>query len=146
MLGLAIEVVWHDADPEDIDLMELRVSADSGPFRGRARVYALAHQLDDLAEKFRGFPSSPEDRFHVELGGSSRHNRVLFAARCLDRTGRAILTVHIEEGAVDVKFGGHPQIAEIVFQFEALSADEFATALKRIADKKAGRAHLAGIV
>lgn len=146
MLGLSIEVVWHDADPEDVDLMELRVSADSGPFRGRTRIYALPHQLASLAEEFRGFPSSLEDQFHAELGGSSRHNRVLFAARCFDRTGRSILTVHIEEGAVEVKFVGHPQVAEIVFQFEALAADEFAAALKQIAGKKAGRAHLAGVV
>ena len=145
MLGLSIEVVWHDADPEDIDLMELRVSADSGPFRGRTRVYALPHQMDSLAGKFRGFPSSPEDRFHADLGASSHHNRVLFAARCIAHTGRAILTVHIEEGAVDVKFDGHPQTAEIVFQFEALAADEFAGQLGKIARNKAGRAHLAGI-
>ena len=145
MLGLSIEVVWHDADPGDIDLMELRVSADSGPFRGRARVYALPHQIDGLAGKFRGFPSSLKDRFHVELGGSSNHNRVLFAAQCFDSTGRTLLTVHFEEGAVDLKFDGHPQIAEIVFQFEALAADEFAAQLEKIARNKAGRAHLAGI-
>jgi hypothetical protein len=144
MLGLSIEVVWHDADPEDVDLMELRVSADSGPFRGRARVYALPHEIGGMADNFRGFPSSLEDRFHVELGGSSHHNRVLFAARCLDSTGRTILTVHMEEGADDARFDGHPQIAEIVFRFEALAADEFAAALKQIASKKAGRAHLAG--
>ncbi len=146
MLGLNIEVVWHDADPEDIDLMELRVSADSGPFRGRARVYALPYQIDDLAEKFRGFPSSPEDLFHAELGGSAHHNRVLLAARCVDRKGSAVLTVQIEEGAVDVKFKNHPQIAEIVFQFEALAADRFSAALKQIANNKAGKAQLAGLV
>jgi hypothetical protein len=146
MLGLNIEVVWHDADPNDIDLMELRVSADSGPFRGRTRVYALPHEIDDLAGKFRGFPSSPKDRFHLELGASSKHNRVLFAARCFDGRGSAILTVHIEEGAVDVKFDGYPQSAEIVFQFEAVSADGFSAALKRIANNKQGKAHLAGIL
>jgi hypothetical protein len=145
MLGLSIEVVWHDADPEDIDLMELRVSADGGPFRGRAKVYALPHEIDSLAQKFRGFPSSAEDGFHFDLGASSHHNRVFFAARCFNRAGNSILTVHLEEGAVDVKFDGHPQVAEIVFRFEALAADEFAAALKQIAAKKAGRAHLAGI-
>ncbi len=144
MLGLSIEVVWHDADPEDIDLMELRVSADGGPFRGSAKVYALPHEIDSLAGKFRGFPSSADDRFHMELGASKRSNRVLFAASCLNRVGDSVLTVHMEEGADDARFDGHPQIAEIVFRFEALAADEFAAALKRIASRKAGRAHLAG--
>ncbi len=145
MLGLSVEVVWHDADPADIDLMELRVSADSGRFRARARVYALPHEIDDLAARFRGFPSSPTDRFHAELGASSSHNRVLFVARSLDATGRTILTVHIEEGAVDANVDGHPQSAEIVVRFEAAAADEFATQLGQIAHNKAGRAHLAGI-
>lgn len=144
MLGLSIEVVWHDADPEDIDLMELRVTADSGPFRGGAKVYVLPHEIDSLAEKFRGFPSSTEDHFQVELGASSRSNRVFFAASCINRAGDSILTVHMEEGADDTRFDGHPQLAEIVFRFEALAADEFAAALKQIAGKKAGRTHLAG--
>ena len=144
MLGLSIEVVWHDADPEDIDLMELRVSADGGPFRGSAKIYALPYQINELAEKFRGFPSSAEDGFQVELGAGKRSNRVFFAASCLNRAGDSILTVHMEEGATDAGFDGHPQLAEIVFRFEALAADEFAAALKQIADKKAGRTHLAG--
>jgi len=144
MLGLSIEVVWHDSDPEDIDLMELRVSADGGPFRGSAKVYALPHEIDDLAEKFRGFPSSADDSFHMELGASKRSNRAFFAARCLNRLGETVLTVHMEEGTTDARFNGHPQIAEIVFRFEALASDEFAAALKQIASKKAGRAHLAG--
>ncbi len=145
MLGLSVEVVWHDADPEDIDLMELRMSADSGRFRASTRIYALPHEIDHLAAKFRGFPCSPTDRFHAELGASSSHNRVLFAARSLDATGRTIPTVHIEEGAADANFDGHPQSAEIVVRFEALAADEFAAQLKQIAHNKSGRAHLAGI-
>jgi len=144
MLGLSIEVVWYDADPEDIDLMELRVSADGGPFRGSAKVYALPHEIDCLAGKFRGFPSSAEDSFHMELGASSRSNRIFMAAGCLNCAGDSILTVHMEEGATDAKFDGHPQVAEIVFRFEALAADEFAAALKRIAAAKTGRAQLAG--
>lgn len=144
MLGLAIEVVWHDADPEDIDLMELRVAADGGPFRGSSKVYVLPYQIDALADKFRGFPASVQDSFHMELGGGKHWNRVFLAASCLNRAGDSILTVHMEEGATDAMFEGHPQIAEIVFRFEALAADEFAASLKRMAAKKSGRAQLAG--
>jgi len=144
MLGLTIEVVWHDADPEDIDLMELRVSADGGPFRGSSKVYALPHEVSALADKFRGFPSSAQDSFHMGLGAGKRSNRAFLAATCLNRAGDSILTVHMEEGATDAIFEGHPQIAEIVFRFEALAADEFAAALKRMAVKKSGRAQLAG--
>ena len=61
--GFQFEVIY-----DDNDVLEVRVSAWNGEFGGKADVYVAIGQLEETAEKLKGFPSDPSDRREFIFG------------------------------------------------------------------------------
>lgn len=137
--GLEITVVW-----EDDCLIEVRISAANGHFRGSGEVYADSDWLLDLATKFRGFPKSREDCFRAELGEPGLA-RVTIEAFGIDASGHVALAARIIEEPSFALKEGRAQEAEIVFAFEPAAADCFADELQVLAKTLKGSAKLTGI-
>lgn len=137
--GLEIAVVWNDEW-----LIEIRIVAASGSFRGRAEVYTDPGWLLDLATKFRGFPKSREDRFRVEIGESGLE-RATIEAFVFDASGHVALAVRMTEEPSLAPNEGRGQEAEIVLAFEPAAADRFADELEALANTVEGSATLRGI-
>jgi hypothetical protein len=134
--GLEIAVVWDDEW-----MFEVRIFAASGSFRGGAEIYADPERLLDLAEKFRGFPKSREDRFRMALGDPGLA-RATIEAFGVDASGHVALAVRMTEDPSLAANEGRGQEAEIVFMFEPAAADRFADELDVLAKTREGSAFL----
>lgn len=135
--GLEITALWNDEW-----LVEVRIEAASGRFRGCSDVYADPDGLRDLAMKFRGFPKHREDCFRAELGEPT-HAQVTIEAFGTDSSGHVALAVRIIE---EPSLGMEPsQEAKIVFAFEPAAADRFADELETLAGTVEGSANLRGM-
>lgn len=133
-LGLEIAVVssyeWE---------MDIRIAVASENFRGVTEVEASPDWLNDLAVKFRGYPKTRDDRFRVEIG-IEKYRYAVIEASCTDFAGHTMIAVTLtEEPGTAIC-----QEARIVIPFEPAAADEFASALERIADARSGQALLVG--
>lgn len=139
MLGLSIEVVWHDEWT-----IEVRIVAANERFRGGVEVYADSDWLLDLAKNFRGFPRSRDDCIRAELGEPGLE-RVTVEAFGTDASGHVALAVRMIEEPSRAFKEDRPQEAKIVFAFEPAAADRFADELEALAKTLKGSANLRGV-
>jgi hypothetical protein len=126
--GIKLEVLWFDDD-----LIELGVSGSNGRFAGTTELYVGHDPLGKLADAFRGFPASRQDRREMELGtfdpkfkfsgGGAR-----FRLRCMDAAGHVILEVQLRTDPGYDK-AGQSQAAEFFIPLEPAAIDDFVAAV-----------------
>lgn len=136
--GLEITVVCNDER-----MVEVRIVAASGSFRGGTEVYTEPDWLLDLSDRFRGFPKSREDRFRVEVGEPGLAWATIEAFG-FDASGHVALALRVTDGPLGRLTQSRPQGAEIVFPFEPAAADRFANELAALARALEGSAMLQG--
>ncbi len=138
MDGIELEIVWLDGDA-----FELRVCAGNGRFAGTTNVYVPRDGLSDVAETFRGFPDSPDDRRELKLGtfdeeqaGGGAH--LLLA--CSDEAGHAGVEVTLRTDPRADPAG--PATAGFVVPVEAAAIDAFVEVVEAMAPETGSVARL----
>ncbi|HEY4008811.1 MAG TPA: hypothetical protein VGM11_01585 [Acidobacteriaceae bacterium] len=117
---LVVSRLYHD-----VDIIEVAVSVWNGTFGGTVELYVAQDELEEVAEKLRGFPNSPVDQRDVSLGTFDPKLACGGASLrffCIDRAGHVRLEVKLE--------GGHPlakarQRVDLFANIDAASIDSF---------------------
>jgi hypothetical protein len=135
---LAIELVW-----EDQDLEELLISASNGRFSGIAQVYFGHGEIEDFANRIRGFPRELSHR--VIFGNKQSDSCAELTFYCVDGVGHTMVKVSLGE---EFQVYGRPITCgrvEFEMLFEPLALDSFWQELNQIAMRRSRRAVLPGI-
>jgi hypothetical protein len=136
--GLRVSYLWHD-----VDVLEVKVVAENGEFRGSAAVYVGTGDLVAAATKLRGFPKDPLDKRDVTFGAFGRQSAggaVSLTFYCRDMAGHATCAVVIESGYTNERTIAN---ATLCVDFDPASLDEFLTQLRRIESQHGGSASMA---
>lgn len=82
--------------PDEGDgLLRFEVVVESNGFMGKALLWGYAEQFDELAEKLKGFPSSPESYFSYSLG-SNGVGLCEMSFSCVDGVGHVAVWTNLE--------------------------------------------------
>ena len=110
---------------QDRDIVEIAVNAWNGMFGGIVQVYVAHDELEGVANRLRGFPSSPADERNINLGtfdpklaGGGASMRFF----CTDRAGHAQLKLKLSGRNA---LASRPQSVELFANVEPASIDEF---------------------
>lgn len=90
-IGLEISVIWADEH-----LLEFRVIASNGRFRGQVEMYASLNEFIEIADKIKAFPKSLDDFREYTLGSDetgSSGGLVKMEFRCLDSLGHVVVNL-----------------------------------------------------
>jgi hypothetical protein len=139
-IGVQFRVVY-----DDTDVIELRISGWNGEFGGVTDLYEGISDLQDAANKLRGFPVSPSDRREVVFGTLDRTlagGGVKLRFHCIDGAGHAYVEATID---TNCQSGGTIQTVVFAMPLEATAIDAFVQDLERLEADRAGTAHLKGI-
>jgi len=133
------EVIYNNSD-----LVEVRVSAWNGAFGGAADVYVGNDQLEEIAAKISGFPTSASDAREITLGafGPKSGGGVGMRFYCADASGHAFLESRIES---DKLSGGTIESVTLSIPIEAVAVDSFVDELRQLVAGKGRKAHLLGL-
>ena len=138
---LTIELVWEDADLE-----ELAIIADNGHYRGAATVYFARGDAGVMANALRGFPKSISQRevfsSGSEVGDSSFAELVFY---CTDNSGHTAIDVTLSECLFRQGRRSKRNRVELLLRFEPAALDTFCDELDEISRRSKTRAVLAGI-
>ena len=138
---LTIELVWEDADLE-----ELAIMGDNGQFRGAATAYFGIGDAGVMAHTLRGFPKSTSQR---ELfSGGSEDGEQSFAQLvfyCTDDLGHCAVDVTLSECLFHRGRRAQRNRVELVLRFEPGALDTFCHELDAIARRMKTRAVLPGV-
>jgi hypothetical protein len=134
---LEIAVVWNDPD-----LQEVVVSASSGLFSGKVNLYAGWKELEELAERMHGFPSSRDDRREFTLGQDklSGYGVARLTLYCTDSTGHVAFEVAMHTNPVNP--GERRESATVLIPAVIGDIDQFAAGLRSINNQVGARAVL----
>jgi hypothetical protein len=137
---LSIELIW-----EDVDLEELRISAQNGGYCGTAKVYFAQGDVGVLADAIRGFPKTVSQQEIFEGGSEEIGSLARLVFSCTDGSGHPAVTVSLAES---VNVNARPLLlnrVELELQFEPYALDEFSRELESMARRATTRAVLRGI-
>lgn len=133
--GICLKVIWFD---EVEDFLEAVFSCSNGHFSGQAEIYVSGDDLARFANALRGFPSSPDDSRHFEVG-TFNPNHADGGARmhffCKDAVGHATVEVKLR-GAACHEIGEVESVA-LRIPIQAAGVDDFVAQLRGI-DKTIG--------
>jgi hypothetical protein len=135
--GLRFEYLYHDND-----IIEIRIVADNGPFRGTADAYIGRDALTDVAEGLKGFPKGSSDRREFELGGfgpTFAGGAVRLSFYTKDMAGHIVIEVTVEADNRQLDKAEH---ATVIADIEAAAIDQFMLELQSLEDKLEGAATL----
>jgi hypothetical protein len=135
---LSIELVW-----EDNDLEELLISASNGRFSGTAQVYFGHGEVEDFANRIRGFPLELSHR--VIFGNEQSDSSAELVFHCADGAGHTMVIISLAE---EFQVYGRPVTrgrVEFEMLFEPLALDSFWQELNKMAMRRGRRAVLHGI-
>ena len=137
---LSIELVW-----EDSELEELHISASNGRYSGIAQVYFALGDIEDLANRIRGFPQAVSQEVIFSGGAEDSDSFVRLVFRCVDGVGHTVVKVSLVE--VFREYAGPTIRGRVEFEllFEPLALDEFSRDLEQMAKRRIPRALLRGI-
>ncbi len=136
-VGLRVTYLYHD-----IDLIEVRITAENAAFRGSANVYVGTDGLLEAAATLEGFPKDRQDTREVIFGaagpkfagGSAR-----LKFYCKDGAGHTAFRAEIEE---DYSGQERAQSATVFVDFEPASLDRFLIELRQVEEEHRGTATL----
>jgi hypothetical protein len=132
--GLTIAFLW-----EDVDAVELQVTASNGRFSGAARIYISPSQLYEAAALLKDFPAKPSDTRELTFGSFAREiagGAVKLHFRCVDSCGHAQADIKIESDPLQ----GPSESAIFFLPIEATAVDRFVDDLTQLAQD---RTHIA---
>lgn len=139
--SLTIELVWEDADLE-----ELAIIADNGQYRGAATVYFGRGDVGLMANALRGFPKSISQREIFSGGNQDGDNSFAqLVFYCTDDIGHTAIDVTLWECLFHQGRRSNRNRVELVLRFEPGALDTFCRELDGIARRSQTRAFLAGI-
>ena len=124
--GLKIAYLWHD-----IDLIEVRVTAENAEFRGSADVYVGADGLLKAAVLLAGFTTNNLDKREIVFGAAGKGSAggfVRLKFYCKDGAGHATFRATIEG---DYRNRELAESAVVYVRFEPAALDAFLLQLRR---------------
>jgi hypothetical protein len=135
--GLKITYLWHDSD-----VIEVRVAAANGAFRGTADVYVATDGLLDAAATLKGFPENSRDKREVVFGAAGKKfagGSVRLEFFCKDMAGHATFraTIEADYGDMDVA-----ESAIVYVDFDPASLDRFLIELQQVEIEHIGSASI----
>ena len=135
---LSIELIWEDADLE-----ELFITASNGEFCGSARVYFAQGDIAALAKTIHAFPKAVS-QVEVFEGGTDDGPRAKLVFRCMDQLGHTVVRVSLAEFAYDRL--QLPIMNDVNFElrFDASALDQFCKELERVGKRARTLAVLRG--
>ena len=121
-MGITLSIIYIDQD-----LIELKVQASNGHFKGETKLYANHDSLTVFAKSIGGFPSSADDNREFSLGNFDPKyggGGVKFNFRFYDRTGRTVVEIKLrtDEDASNFDIS---ESAQFVIPIEAAAIDQF---------------------
>jgi hypothetical protein len=138
--GIEISVIYADKD-----LLELRVQASNGVFRGQAEVYADLETLKKFANLLCEFPANNGDTREFELGtfdAAYAGGGAGFRFYCLDSVGHLLAEVKLR---TDPRLrAGTSDVAMIHISVEAGGIDSFVGELEQMTPEVGQNAVLKG--
>ena len=136
---LSIELVW-----EDSDLEELLISASNGRYSGMAQVYFALGDIEDLANRIRGFPLTLSHEVIFSGGAEDSDSFARLVFRCVDGVGHTLVKVNLAEVFQEYARPTLRGRVELELLFEPLALDEFSRDLDQMARRRIPRAQLRG--
>jgi hypothetical protein len=132
-VGLKVTYLYHD-----VDIIEVRVTAENGRFRGSTDVYVVTDGLLEGAAALQGFPKDRRDKpdrpvrslLEVQIASS-------FIAK--DLSGHTAFRAVIED---DYKQQELTQSAMVFIDFEPAAQDQFLVELQQVEREHRGSAAL----
>ena len=135
--GLKVSYLWHD-----IDVIEVRVTAETAEFRGTADVYVGADELLKAATLLAGFPTGNLDKRDVVFGASGKGfagGFVRLEFYCKDGAGHAAFRATIEADYGNLET---TESAIVCVSFEPAALDAFLLQLQQVEKEHSGSASL----
>jgi hypothetical protein len=136
-VGLKVAYLWHD-----IDVLELRVTAENAEFRGTADVYVGIDALLETANILAGFPKNHLDKREIVFGAAGKKfagGAVRLEFYCKDMAGHAAFRATIEGDYGDQEVAEN---ATVCIDFDPAALDEFLIELKKIEAEHRGSASM----
>jgi hypothetical protein len=135
--GLRFEYLYHDND-----IIEIRIVADNGLFRGTADVYIGRDTLSEVAEGLERFPEGSSDLRKFELGGfgpmfAGGAARLSFYTK--DMAGHVVVEVTVEADCRQLDKAEH---ATVIADIEVAAIDQFMLELQSLEGELEGTATL----
>ena len=127
---LTIEPVWQDNQ-----IVEIRVTAETEHFSGRANAYSTYKALREFANALKGFPRSPTARHTFDTGAGQGSFAVSFS--CAGSVGYIAVAAKIREQSQEV---------QLEFVAEPAAIDRFHSSLLRMCTTESGVAELEGVI
>lgn len=121
-MGITINIIYIDQD-----LIELKVQASNGHFKGETKLYANHDSLTAFAKAIKGFPSSVDDNREFSLGNFDPKyggGGAKFAFRFYSRTGTTVVEIKLstDEHASNFDIS---ESAHFVIPIETAAIDQF---------------------
>jgi len=141
LIGFQFEVIYND-----VDLVQIRVSAWNGAFGGMAELYEPLGTLGKAAVCLCGFPNSVKDVREIALGNFDRKlagGGVSMRFHCIDGAGHAYVEARIDSNCLT---GGTVEHVVLAMPVEASAIDAFVKGLQRLETDHEGTARLRGFV
>ena len=135
--SLTLQRIYHD-----VDVVEVRLRADNGKFRGEADIYLGQGQLAEIAESLVGFPLSSSNNREIAIGGFGAkfaRGAAAFRLFCADLAGHPQLELRLE---ADYKNSAKAEGVTLIANLEAAAVDRFVIALKALNETHSGFAVL----
>ena len=145
MNSLQFVYLWHD-----VDVVEVRVVADNGQFRGTADAYVGIGNLSEAAALLKGFPEHSQDSREFTFGafgpkyagGGAR-----LELYCRDLAGHPTIRATIESNGdrlcdSDLRRKENPDSATVYLDFEPAGLDQFLEQLEHLERLRSGTASL----
>jgi sporulation protein YlmC with PRC-barrel domain len=132
-MAVTVAAVWSD-----IDVIRVRVNAKSELFSASTVVYTTDDLLRAAAAGMEGFPSNVNDVRRFRLS-TTADDAVAIELKCVSAVGDAVLIADVQNHS-----GAVPERATIVIPVFAVYLDEFAMALRSMADRAVLIAELQG--
>ncbi len=140
-IGLEFQAGW-----DDVDVIDVRISAWNGTFGGTTNIYVGVGELEEAAATLRGFPNDSSDTRELKfanLGMGGGRGIVGLRFYCTGGAARAWLQARIESIHDSV---GPAESVVLSLPIEAAAIDIFVEQLHRLGASKSGIARLNGVV
>jgi hypothetical protein len=143
--GLQVIYLYHD-----FDMIEVRIIAQNGRFRGSADVYEGTGELIEAATLLSGFPKNPQDTREFifgAFGAKFAGGAVRLELFCKDMAGHPVIRATIEADSQRIPRVGNQtdedaECATIYLEFDPAALDRFLVQLQKIEEEHAGTATL----
>ena len=136
-VGLKVTYLYHD-----VDIIEVRFTAENGRFRGSADVYVGTDGLLEAAAALQGFPKDRRDKREIVFGSAGPKfagGSVRLEFYCKDLAGHTAFRAVIEDDYGQQEL---TQRATVFVDFDPAALDQFLVELQQVEREHRGSASL----